>query len=332
MKRILIIQTAFLGDVVLATPLIEKLHAFYPEASIDFMLRKGNESLFKAHPLLNKVLVWDKGARKYINLWHLLLTVRKHRYDIVLNLQRFFSTGMFSILSKGRITVGFDKNPLSVFFHKKVQHLLEVNHKNPHEIERNLKLIEHLTDDSIVKPRLYPSPEDFHHVAQLKTQPYICIAPASVWFTKQFPIDMWVAFLMAINKKYMVYFVGSKADKAISEQIIGKCCNPLLTFKSLCGTLSLLESAALMKDATMNFVNDSAPLHLCSAMNAATTAIFCSTAPEFGFTPLSENSHIIEVSSTLPCRPCNNHGQTSCPEKHFKCAFAINVKEMASLI
>jgi ADP-heptose:LPS heptosyltransferase len=83
--------------------------------------------------------------------------------------------------------------------------------------------------------------------------------------------------------------------------------------------LSLMESAALMKGAKMNYVNDSGPMHIASAMNASVTAFFCSTIPDFGFTPLSEISFIKQVDHDLDCRPCGLHGFNSCPKGHFKC-------------
>ena len=90
----------------------------------------------------------------------------------------------------------------------------------------------------------------------------------------------------------------------------------------------MLQSAALMEGALMNYVNDSAPMHLASAMNAPTTAIFCSTIPAFGFGPLSDNCVVIESSQKLNCRPCGIHGSKFCPEKHFNCAEKISVKSL----
>jgi heptosyltransferase II len=89
MKKILVIQTAFIGDVVLATSLIENLHLQLPEVRIDILVRKGNESLFESHPFLNQVLVWDKKNNKYQNWVGLLFTIRSSQYDVVLNAQRF---------------------------------------------------------------------------------------------------------------------------------------------------------------------------------------------------------------------------------------------------
>jgi len=80
----------------------------------------------------------------------------------------------------------------------------------------------------------------------------------------------------------------------------------------------------------MNFVNDSAPMHLASAVNAPVTAIFCSTVPSFGFGPLSEKSIVIETKEKLDCRPCGLHGFKACPKGHFKCAYSISNEELIS--
>ncbi len=81
----------------------------------------------------------------------------------------------------------------------------------------------------------------------------------------------------------------------------------------------------------MNYVNDSAPLHLCSAMNAPTTAIFCSTVPEFGFGPLADVSRVVQTPEQLDCKPCNLHGRKACPLGHFRCAWGIGVDELSAL-
>jgi heptosyltransferase-2 len=86
-----------------------------------------------------------------------------------------------------------------------------------------------------------------------------------------------------------------------------------------------MQSAALMKDARMNYVNDSGPLHICSAMNAPVTAFFCSTTPDFGFGPLSDQSTTIESKMALACKPCGLHGYKSCPKGHFDCGNSIQV-------
>ena len=82
MQKILIIQTAFIGDVVLATALIEKLHTHFPNGKIDFLVRKGNESLLDNNPHLNEVLIWNKKQDKYKNLFQLLKKIRSKKYGL----------------------------------------------------------------------------------------------------------------------------------------------------------------------------------------------------------------------------------------------------------
>jgi heptosyltransferase-2 len=115
--------------------------------------------------------------------------------------------------------------------------------------------------------------------------------------------------------------LGAAGDFALCEALRAGRENVV----NLAGKLSLLQSAALMRDAAMSYVNDSAPLHLASAMNAPTTCIFCSTVPAFGFGPLADNACIVEPAEPLECRPCGLHGFRKCPQQHFRCAKSIDV-------
>lgn len=148
------------------------------------------------------------------------------------------------------------------------------------------------------------------------------MAPASVWFTKQLGEDKWIDLSNKVSKDTTIYLLGAPGDAELCERIKSKSENKKIQI--LAGKLSLLQSCALMKDAKMNYVNDSAPLHLASSVNANVTAFFCSTVPSFGFGPLSDNSKVIEVKN-LDCRPCGLHGYKACPKGHFNCSNLIDV-------
>lgn len=333
MKRILVIQTAFLGDAVLVTSILEKLRAFHPDAAIDLVVRKGNEGLFDGHPFLHALHIWDKRGGKTRNLFRLISTLRKTRYDHIINAQRFFSTGLLTVLARGKEKVGYDKNPLSFLFSRKVKHVIApvsppydpaAGHF-PHEVDRLNALIEHLTDASRPLPRLYPT-RDHEHEAQEQvgtwTHGHMCVAPASVWFTKQWPAEKWIELLRLFPHDLRIFLIGAPGDVALCELIA----RGSERGEVLAGKLSLLGTAALMKSARMNYVNDSAPLHIASAMNAPVTAVFCSTVPAFGFGPLNANGRVSEISGKLYCRPCGLHGYKACPEGHFRCAQEIDPK------
>ena len=330
MQKILIIQTAFIGDVVLATALVEKLAQYYKDAQIDFLVRKGNESLLVNNPHLHETLIWNKKEKKISNLFKILKQIRKNRYDKVITLQRFFSTGLLTALSKGRETIGFNKNPLSFLFSISIKHIINNNGKVRHEVERNNDLIKAFTDDVFNRPKLYPSANDFSIVEPFCRQPYVTMTPGSVWFTKQYPPEKWIELINSFPSAYKIYLLGGKENTTECENIRSSSTNN--NVEILSGKLSFLQSTALMKTAAMNYVNDSAPLHFASAVNAPVTAVFCSTIPAFGFTPLSDVSFIVETTEALSCRPCGLHGKKECPEKHFKCAWGINTDQLLKTI
>jgi ADP-heptose:LPS heptosyltransferase len=351
-QKFLVIQTAFIGDVVLATGIIEKLHDFFPEAQIDFLLRKGNEALLVDHPYLHEVLVWDKKQHKLRNLWKMGRRIRQAKYDKVINVQRFAATGLLTAFSGAGETIGFDKNPLSRFFTKRIPHIVSYTIKSGsgegpessalssgvtksdiavhpiprHEIERNQELIRDFTDALPARPRLYPSQQDNNRVGEYKGMPYITISPASVWFTKQYPTDQWISFINKVPAAYTVYLLGAPSDKTLCEEIRTSSTHP--SVKNLAGQLSFLQSAALMTESAMNYVNDSAPMHFASSVNAPVTAVYCSTIPSFGFGPLSDKKFIVEIAEPLDCRPCGLHGYRACPKGHFNCARKIEDRQL----
>ena len=348
----LLIQTAFIGDVILMTALVEHLHQTEPRTPVDVLVRRGNEGLLAGHPHVRHVLVWDKKHRKYAALWELLHQVRAMRYGRVVTLQRFASTGFLTAFSRAPERVGFAKNPLSRFFTRRVPHAIG---DGTHEVERNLQLlteelktggrrqpmrneelrssgnssflIPHSSLSAAPKPRLYPSAVDEAAAASYAVAgPYVCMAPTSVWFTKQYPEAKWLELLAALPAGLRVYLLGGPPDVTACERLAAA--SGRSNVASLAGKMGLLASAALMRGAEMNYVNDSAPLHLCSAVGAPVTAIFCSTVPEFGFGPLSPVSFVVQTTEPLACKPCGLHGHGACPLGHFRCAHTIEVGQL----
>ena len=301
--------------------MLESLHVGLPHASLHIAVRKGNESLFSNHPFVQKVIVWDKKGGKYKELLRTLNIIRNERYDLVLNLQRFASSGLLTVFSGAKQTRGFAKNPLSMFFTKRFEHILgkKGDEVYTHEIDRNHELITDIAGEKAMMPRIYPPK------VSLPATPYVVIAPASVWFTKQFPAERWVELVDALTD-YHVVFVGARGDRGLVDSIISQSVHA--DTANRCGELSMLESAALMRDAAMTYCNDSAPLHFCSAVDASVTAIFCSTIPEFGFGPLGKKAQVVQTPENLACRPCGLHGYKACPQKHFACAKGILIRDL----
>jgi ADP-heptose:LPS heptosyltransferase len=320
MKKILLIQTAFIGDVILATPVIIELNRIFPDSKIDFLVRKGNESLLDNNPYIHEVLIFDKKKQKLKKIVKLIRQIRSNKYDLVINLQRFASSGMITAFSGAKLKIGFEKNPFSFLFTKKIKH--EIGN-GLHEVERNLLTIQEFGAKKMIKPQIFLSDENYAKVENYKTGNYYCLAPASIWFTKQLPVLKWIELAEKLCLSGKVYLMGGPNDFELCEQIknelkLGACDN-------LAGKLSFLDSAALFQDAKMNYVNDSGPMHFCSAVNAPVTVFFCSTSPEFGFGPLSDNAKIVESEIKPSCKPCGLHGFKACPKGNFLCGNEIKI-------
>lgn len=311
MNRLLFIQTAFLGDVILATAAIAEARRLFPDAQIDVLVRKGNESLLANNPKINTVYTLDKKAGKWREMKRLIKAFQDNQYDIIFNFHRFGSSGYIAVRSKAKKVYGFDKNPFSLLYSKKFVHSIG---NGTHEVARNMQLLEEFGANKNVRPELFPSEQDFAKVKPLQKESYYCLAPASVWFTKQMPEHKWVELINQLDGK--VYLLGGKTDIPFCSSILNEVRNERVI--NLAGQLNLLQSAALMQGAKRNYVNDSGPLHISSAMNAPITAFFCSTILDFGFGPLSEDQQVLEVVN-LDCKPCGLHGHRKCPKGHFKC-------------
>jgi ADP-heptose:LPS heptosyltransferase len=319
--KFLVIQTSFLGDVILSTSVVEKLHTYFPDSQIDVLVSNGNARVLDNNPKIREVLTWDKRENKYRNLFRLAVKVRSNKYDYVINLHRFGSTGFITLMSGAKYRSGFHNNPFSFAYTHRTRHELG---NGKHEVERNQELITFLTDAHFAKPKIYPAVKDFEAVAKYKFGKYICIAPGSVWVTKRLPMEKWVE--LCDRTTLRVCIIGSPGEEGLAQEIIAHTKNKNVV--SLCRNLSLLQSAALMKGAAMNYVNDSAPLHLASAVNAHCTAFFCSTVPEFGFGPLSFGAQVVQTNETLDCKPCGVHGKAKCPKGHFRCGTTIDINSL----
>ncbi len=326
MMKILIIQTASLGDVILATATANSIKELFPDCNISFLVKDSCAEVIRNNPVIDNIIVWNKSKRKYKNLFNVIKYVRYLNFDIVINFQRFFSSGLISALSKSSVIIGYKDNPLSVFFKRKIKHSIH----SFHETERNLILANtYFQNLKLAKPVVDIEIPKNEEISALENKKFITIFPGSLWQTKQLPIRKWCDFVKTVPDSIFVVIAGSKSDSSFANIIMEARPTNIL---NVCGVLNIRESAWLMKKAYMNFTNDSAPTHLASAVNANVTTVFCSTVPAFGFTPLSDVSNIVECLENLDCRPCGIHGHVTCPKKHFDCGHKIEVSQLTSFL
>jgi heptosyltransferase-2 len=122
-----------------------------------------------------------------------------------------------------------------------------------------------------------------------------------------------------------VAVIGGPGDTELGRRVVGAAGAAGI---DAVGKLGLLASAELIARAAAIVTNDSAPLHLASAMGTPTVAIFGPTVPDFGFGPLAPR-RVVVGRDGLSCRPCHRHGPERCPLGHWRCMREISAGEIA---
>jgi heptosyltransferase-2 len=150
------------------------------------------------------------------------------------------------------------------------------------------------------------------------------MAPGSVWETKRWPYYS----ELASRVDGAVVIVGGPEDVPLARAIVQATDGRLV---SAAGALSLRESAALIQRARVLVTNDSAPLHLATAVGTPVVALFGPTVPEFGFGP-RRSGDITLGHRQLSCRPCSRHGPEVCPLGHHRCMRELSIDVVAQAI
>jgi heptosyltransferase-2 len=319
-KKILVIQTAFLGDVILALPMVQSLKLLMPDSKIDFLCIPGTSAVLENHPDINNIIQYDKkGGDKIDKFIEVLSLIRDNEYDIVICPHRSARSALLTYYSEAKIRIGFDRNQLSFMLTEKVKYV-----QSMHEILRNIELVKRVPglefDENKVskKPNLYPSEEDINFVNHLFNKSnLIALAPCSRWYTKQLTMNKSVEIIHGLSAEgYNVILIGGKDDSDYCNELESQIKDESLI--NLCGKLTPLQSYAVITKSKCLITVDSAVQHMGTASDTPIILVYGSTNASFGFYPLTSKHKIIE-NNVLDCRPCTDHGRDKCPLGHFKC-------------
>ncbi len=313
----LVVQTSFLGDVVLTTPLVRELAARGP---VDVVVRPDAAAVLAGHPDVRRVVVYDKRGRDagLGGLWRLARRLRAGGpYAAAYMAQGSPRSAALALLAGCGVRVGFDTSRQARALYTRVVRF----RRDRHHAERLWALAR--PDDAPsaaqVRPRLHPGAGERAAVDALLGDfggagGFVAVAPGSVWATKRWPF--YPELGAALAGAWPVVVVGGPGDRELAAAVVAAC--PPGRALDATGRLSLLASAELLGRARLLVTNDSAPLHLASAVGTPTLALFGPTVPAFGFGPLAPGSATAGVDD-LPCRPCDAHGPRVCPLGHWRC-------------
>lgn len=343
----LVVQTSFLGDIVLTTPLLRELASRGP---VDVITSPDGAAILSNNPSIRSIVVYDRrecdsgivgfgravGRIRRTGLYGSPEATGSHAgarpfYSTAYLAQGSLRSAMLVTAAGIKRRVGFNTSEGRRFYTDRVEY-----RSDRHHAERLWRLAganRNPTPEEIT-PSLYPTADDDQAAGAIVRdqianigRPFIALAPGSVWGTKRWPFYPELAQLIA--EDFNVVVVGGGADVSIGDTIVAQL--PKGCAANAAGRLGILASAALIGRAVALVTNDSAPQHLASAMGTPTVTTFGPTVPEFGFGPLAPNSRVAGVDN-LACRPCDRHGPQNCPLGHWRCMRELSSADVFGLL
>lgn len=323
----LVIQTSFLGDTILTTPLIAALAG---RDAVDVVCTPMGATILRGNPSVRRLVVYDKrGADAGVfGLRRLARQLREPRYEAAYMAQGSLRSAVLARAARVGRRVGFDTSAGRALYTELVHY-----RRDAHHAERLWRLAAGDTAPApaaaAIRPHLYPGDTERASVDELLdgfgAGPMVAIAPGSIWGTKRWPH---FAGLVAALDDVRFAVIGSPEDSALAETIAAMAPGRVL---DATGRLPLLASAELIRRCAVLVANDSAPTHLASGVGTPTITLFGPTIPAYGFGPLAERSETLGVDG-LECRPCHPHGPRECPRGHFDCMRTLAPSRVAERV
>ncbi|UCC80409.1 MAG: glycosyltransferase family 9 protein [Candidatus Zixiibacteriota bacterium] len=325
MEKIAVIQTAFPGDVILATPIFEALKDARPDSFLTAVVRPESHPLLRDNPYVDDILIFDKygrdkGLKGLIGISRLIKGA-----DWAVIIQRYLRSALVAYLAGIKRRTGFDSSGFRFLYTETKPY-----RKDRHEVLRCLDLID-VVETERYRPCIFITDE-----TKLKTDrlfreeaimdEFAVATPGSVWATKRYPHYADLIDMVKEEFGLDTVLLGGADDVEVSKMIAnGSRHKPF----NLTGKTDLLVSAEIISRSRIAFTNDSAPAHMAAAVKTPVIAIFGPTIPEFGFSPYSDISRVVDIGQ-LHCRPCSTHGSKKCPEKHFRCMLELMPERIIS--
>ena len=305
--KILILKPSSLGDVVQAMPVLRLLKLAYPDSEIFWWIDSRLAPLLEGDRDLAGVILferrgWGKLAR-WKNLVREIFALRKHNFDLVIDLQGLARSGIFAWLANGKLLVGLDERRegangfydlivrRATFHTHAVDWYLSVLSPLGVAVHKNFEwLPERLVATASVREKFSP-----------QGKRWLAVQPGARWMNKRWPVENYAALVTQLAAQFPdLHFaiLGGAEERALGEVIAVAAPSRAL---NLCGQLTLPEMIEWLRLCAVMVTNDTGPMHVAAALGKPVVGIFGPTEP--GRTgPYGQLDKILRVP--LPCAPC----------------------------
>jgi heptosyltransferase-1 len=315
--NILVIKLSAIGDVVHSLPFLEVLKDRFPLSKIDWVVEEDASGIIKDHPDIDQLIVFPrKGWIKRIikkgeyrsvgkEVAVFLKELKKKKYDIVVDLQGLFKSGILTFIARGRkkIALNGGREASSIFVNERVA----IPDPNIHALERYLYIARYLGVTELDWNGQIPTDAaDKRYVNHLlqeigNDRTLVAVNPMAKWETKLWGLDRFACLADRIKEELgaVVIFTGSESDTKAIKTILSRMNTKAL---NLAGKSSLKELAYLYQKCSVVISTDTGPMHVAAAMTSPVViALFGPTSP-FKTGPYGSKHRVIRAG--LECSPC----------------------------
>lgn len=315
----LVIETAFLGDAIISLALAEAIKNCNSDAEITYLVRPEAAELLAYAPAADRIVSYDKygGESGLTGIKKKAGELNQYHFDVIFSLHTSKRTGLLLDKLHAARKIGYGE------FATLTDKVAERT-----GIQRSARAVSlaapiYHNIDLATLPKLDVSSVQIP--VELPDAPLVSIAPGSVWMTKRWLPERFAEVANALDRiGHVIAFIGSPADRATMDEVRRHLTVPHI---DLVGRTSISESAAVIARSRLLIANDSAPVHIATALRVPSVVLFGPTVKEFGFAPPAELGVICEKVG-LWCRPCTSHGSAECPIHTHECMTNISVSEV----
>ncbi len=322
-KKVVLVQPAFVGDVILASPLVHSLKEYSQDMDVDLVVRTSSREVAQCIPGVSQVFAYDRMGSDsgLLGLWRIARTIREQKYDLLITPHRSSRSALLSWLSGVPLRVGYS-NGLGRW----VYHVASApNARELCTMTSDLALLERVgvpvrgarlrLKGPVGKEEYYKDFYRRNHLPHDARLVALCIG--AYWPTKRWPEVYFASLYESLRERgYVPVLFGGPDEREISTRI-----GETLKEEPLgCVGNSLVEAATLLARCEMAVGGDSGLPHMARALGLPTVLIYGPT--DHRMHPFGEKTKVL--TAKIKCRPCSKIGKRRCPQKHHDCMRLIS--------